>query len=105
MTRDFKVDDKTFADFRAYLDTRKLKYTPEELADNRETIEHLLAEEVLRQVFGEGEARKRSMAWDPQVQKALELIPRAEQLLKNPQQFVAEYAAETRPAAPRPQAH
>ena len=69
-----------------------------------EAIERELTEEVLRQVFGEGEARKRSMAWDPQVRKALELIPRAEQLLRNPQQFVAEFTAETR-TAPRPQAH
>jgi carboxyl-terminal processing protease len=104
VTRDFKVDDRTFADFRAYLDTRKLKYTPEELATNRVAIERLLTEEVLRQVFGEGEARRRSMAWDPQVRKALELIPRAEQLLRDPQQFVADYAAETRSPA-RAQAH
>ncbi len=104
VSRDFKVDEKTYTEFRAYLDTRKLKYTPEDLATNREAIERELTEEVLRQVFGEGEARKRSMAWDPQVRKALELIPRAEQLLRNPQQFVAEFTAETR-TAPRPQAH
>ena len=53
-------------------------------------------EEVLRQVFGEGEARRRSMAWDPQIQKALELVPRAELLLKDPQKFVAEKMAEGR---------
>src|SRR5687767_4424015 len=45
VTRDFKVDDKTFAEFTAYLDTRKLKYTPEELAGNRQSIERLLEEE------------------------------------------------------------
>ena len=104
VTRDFKVDEKTFGEFRAYLDARKLKYTPEDLVANREAIERLVSEEVLRQVFGEGEARRRSMAWDPQVRKALELIPRAEQLLRNPQQFVAQYAVESRVAA-RPQAH
>jgi carboxyl-terminal processing protease len=104
VSRDFKVDEKTFADFRAYLDGRKLKSTQEDLAANREAIERLLTEEVLRQLFGEGEARRRSMAWDPQVRKALELIPRAEQLLRDPQRFVAEYAAETRAVArPQPQ--
>jgi hypothetical protein len=52
-------------------------------------------------VYGEAEARRRTMAWDPQVQKALELAPRAAQLLKDPQQFVAERAAELKqPAAP-----
>ena len=103
VTRDFKVDEKTVTEFRAYLDQRKLKYTPEDLTANRVAIERLLAEEVLRQVFGEGEARKRSMAWDPQVVKALELMPRAEQLLRDPQRFVTTYAAESH--GERPQAH
>ena len=98
------MDEKTFNEFRAYLDQRKLKYTPEDLETNREAIERLLAEEVLRQVFGEGEARRRSMAWDPQVRKALELVPRAEQLLRDPQQFVAEFTAESRGTG-RPQPH
>ena len=102
ITREFKVDDKTFADFKAYLDARKLKHTPEELAENRVALERLLTEEIMRQVFGEGEARRRSVAWDPQVRKALELVPRAEQLLRDPQQFVADYTAE---AKARPQAH
>ena len=47
-------------------------------------FERQILEEVLRQVFGEGEARRRSMAWDPQVQKALELVAKAELLLQGP---------------------
>ena len=91
------------ADFRAYLDARKLKYTPQDLEDNRVAIERQLSEEIARQAFGEAEARRRSVAWDPQVKKALELVPRAEQLLRDPQQFVAQRAAEL--GASRPQAH
>ena len=45
---------------------------------------------MLRQVFGEGEARRRSIAWDPQVRKALALVPKAELLLRDPSTFVAE---------------
>jgi carboxyl-terminal processing protease len=92
--RDFVVDDTMLADFRDYLEQRKLRYTPEDLQQNREQISRLVQEEILRQAFGEAEARKRSMAWDPQLQKALELAPRAAQLLKDPQQFVAEREAE-----------
>ena len=99
--RDFQVDDKTLADFKAYLDTRKLKYTPEELSANRDAIAHQITEQVLLQVFGEGEARRRSLVWDPQVKKGLELVPKSELLLKNPQQFIAERVAQaqTRPVA------
>jgi len=103
--RDFKVDEKTLTDFKAYLDSRKLKYTPQDLADNRVAIERQLAEEIARQAYGEGEARRRSMAWDPQVRKALELVPRAEQLLRDPQQFVIARAAEAAAARAQAQAH
>jgi len=97
--RDFEVDERTLAEFKAYLDRRKLKYTPEDLAANREIISHQITEQVLVQVFGEGEARRRSLAWDPQVRKALELVPKAETLLKDPQRFIAERVAESRPVA------
>jgi carboxyl-terminal processing protease len=101
--RDFQVDDKVLADFAAYLDSRKLRHTPEDLKVNREVVSRLILEEVLRQIYGEGEARRRTMAWDPQVQKALELVPKAEELLKEPQRFIAEYEAEEKAAASRPQ--
>ncbi|HET7747691.1 MAG TPA: S41 family peptidase [Vicinamibacteria bacterium] len=94
--RDFQVDEAVLADFRAYLQGRKLKVADEDYAANREIIVRLLTEEVLRQVFGEGEARRRSVQWDPQVRKAVDLMPRAEQLLKDPQRFIAERVAETR---------
>ena len=100
--RDFQVDDRTMADFKSYLDTRKLKYTPEELAANREAIAHQITEQVLLQVFGEGEARRRSMAWDPQVKKALDLVPKSDLLLKDPQKFIAERVAENRPVGAPP---
>jgi carboxyl-terminal processing protease len=101
--RDFQVDDRVLADFTAYLDSRKLRHTPEDIAANREAISRLILEEVLRQVYGEGEARRRTLAWDPQVLKALALVPKAEELLKEPQRFIAEYEAEEKAAVSRPQ--
>ncbi|PYP99727.1 MAG: hypothetical protein DMF83_30000, partial [Acidobacteria bacterium] len=103
ISKDFQVDEKVLADFNAYLDSRKLKHTPEDLAANHEAISRLILEEILRQVYGEGEARRRTLAWDPQVQKALSLVPKAEELLKEPQRFIAEYEAEEKAAASRPQ--
>ena len=98
--RDFVVDEVMLDEFRAYLEQRKLRYTPEDLQANRERISRLIQEEILRQAYGEAEARKRTLAWDPQLQKALELAPRAAQLLADPQQFVAEREAERRQQKP-----
>jgi carboxyl-terminal processing protease len=100
--KDFRADDKVLKDFADYLDGRKLRHTAEDLRDNRPAISRLIEEEVLRQVFGEGEARRRSLAWDPQVKKALELIPRAELLLHDPAGYVAERAREQRLADAAP---
>lgn len=96
VARDFRADDLTLADFREYLDSRKLRYTQAEIDQNREQIVRVIEDEVLRQVFGEGEARRRSLGWDPQVRKALALVGKAEQLLRDPRGFVAEREQERR---------
>jgi hypothetical protein len=56
----------------------------------------LIEDEVLRQAIGEGAARRRSLAWDPQIKKALDLIPRADLLLRDPKTYVAERSREKR---------
>lgn len=91
---DFKVDDHMLADFRAQLASQKLHFTDEELQQHREEISRQITEEVLRQVFGEGEARRRTAQWDPQIQKALEVIPKAALLLRDPEKFILVHAAE-----------
>ncbi len=87
--RDFQVDDGMLADFASYLGSRKLRHTDSDLAENRAEISRRIEEQVALQVFGEGEARRRSLAWDPQVKKALEVVPRAELLLRDPKSYVA----------------
>jgi len=108
ISRDFTVDPAVWNDFQAFLETRKLAYSADELEANREALSRLILEEVLRQVFGEGEARRRTMAWDPQVKKALEVMPRAELLLEDPRSYVQAREADRKvaelvaPAAARP---
>ena len=88
--RDFRVDDAVLGDFRAYVESRKLRFTDEDFTSNRDEIVRRLEEQVLMQVFGEGEARRRSAAWDPQIAKALALVPRAAMLIQDPRTYVAE---------------
>lgn len=88
--RDFAVTDAVREDFRAFIESKNLRFTDEQLEENRVMVDRLIEEQVLRQVYGEGEARRRSVQWDPQVQRALELVPRAELLIGDPNSFVAE---------------
>jgi len=87
---DFKVDDQMMSDFAAYLKESEVPFDAEELETNREEVSRQIAEEMLRQVFGEGVSRRRSVAWDSQLQAALALMPRARRLLENPQAYIAE---------------
>ena len=97
--RDFQVDDAVLADSRPTSRSAKIAYTDAELQEHREDIRRRILEEALRQSFGEGEARRRTLAWDAQVQKALALVTKAELLLRDPEAFVAEREAEGRLAA------
>ncbi len=94
VSKDFRVDDAVLAEFQSYLGSRKLRYSALDLEQNRPAIVRLIEDEVLRQAIGEGEARRRSLTWDPQIRKALDLVPRAEMLLRDPRTFVAERARE-----------
>jgi carboxyl-terminal processing protease len=94
--KDFRADDAYLKEFRAYVESRKLRSTDEDFARNREEIARRLEEQVVMQVFGEGEARRRTVAWEPQVRRALALVPRAEMLLRDPRTYVAERERERR---------
>jgi carboxyl-terminal processing protease len=96
--KDFKVDEAVLADFRSYLDEQKIRYSAEELEANRELLTRALSNEIVHQVFGEAEARRRSVAFDPQIKKALDLAPKAELLLRDPQRLLAELEGERKVA-------
>ncbi len=98
VSKDFRADDAVLAEFRGYLDSRKLRYAPADLEENRVAVVRLIEDEVLKQAIGEGEARRRSLGWDPQIKMALELVPRAELLQRDPKNFVAERARDRRVA-------
>jgi hypothetical protein len=101
ITRDFEVDDKTWAEFKALVKGRGIPVVDADMDQNREQIARMIQDEVLRQVFGEGEARRKSMSWDPQVKKALEMAGRSELLLKDPKKFISQKEAETKIASRR----
>ncbi|MGI9628663.1 MAG: S41 family peptidase, partial [Longimicrobiales bacterium] len=59
ISKDFVVDDEVREAFRQYIESRELRFTDEELAEHRVAVDRLIEEQVLRQAFGEAEARRR----------------------------------------------
>lgn len=88
--KDFQVTAEVLAQFRDFLKEEKIPFEPAEIEANRAEIEAEIMEETMRQVFGEGEARRRLFALDPQLQKGIESIAQAKVLLKDPQRYISE---------------
>lgn len=97
---DFKVTPQIVEEFRAFLKSENITVDPTDFEANRAEIEAEILAETMRQVFGEGAARKRLYSLDPQLKKAVDSIPLARLLLKDPQRYISETATK-RAAASR----
>jgi carboxyl-terminal processing protease len=88
--RTFEADDAVLQDFRKFLDDEKIPYTEADLLENNNWVRSNLKSEVFVDAFGQEEGLKVRAETDPQVTKALDLLPQAKQLAENARRVVAE---------------
>jgi len=81
VAKDFEVDDAMVADFRKYVESRRVKIDEAAWTQDQTFIRAMIRFEIDSAVFGMGVARRRLLEVDPQAQHALGLFPKAEQLL------------------------
>jgi carboxyl-terminal processing protease len=93
VTKDFVVTDEVISDFRKYLDKQHIKYTEPEISDNLTWLKWQIKREVFTSVFGLNEGFKVALQDDPQLDKAMDLIPQARALYQNARKIVAERQA------------
>jgi len=84
------VDDATLADFHKFLDDEKVPYTEADFVQNNDWIRSSLKSEIFIDAFGQEEGLKVRAESDPQVLKALDLLPQAKALEENAQRIIAE---------------
>src|SRR5437868_5523010 len=89
-TNKFEVDDVVMQDFRKFLDEDKIPYTEGDLIENNEWLHSTIKSEIFIDAFGQDEGLRVRAETDPQVVKALELLPQAKQLAENAKRIVAE---------------
>jgi carboxyl-terminal processing protease len=92
-TKNFEVDDATFAEFRKSLDEASIPYTQAELLDNNDWLRSSIKSEIFVDAFGQDEGMRVRAESDPEVVKALELLPQAKALADNAKKIVAEHNA------------
>jgi carboxyl-terminal processing protease len=88
--KSFEVDEAVMQDFRKFLDGEKISYTEAELLENNDWVRANLKSEIFVDAFGQEEGLKVKAETDPQVMKALELLPQAKQLAETAKRVVAE---------------
>jgi carboxyl-terminal processing protease len=88
--RAFEIDDPILQDFRRYLDSEKIAYTEGELIENNDWLRSSIKSEIFVDAFGQEEGLKVRAETDPDVTRALDLLPQARALADNAKKVVAE---------------
>jgi carboxyl-terminal processing protease len=89
-SKSFEVDDAVLQEFRKFLDEEKISYSEADLLENNDWVRSSIRSEIFVDAFGQEEGLKVRAETDPQVVKALELLPQAKQLADNARRVVAE---------------
>ncbi|HTK95230.1 MAG TPA: S41 family peptidase [Terriglobales bacterium] len=93
IAKDFQVDDQVLQEFRKFLDDQKIAYTEADLMENNDWVRTNVKTELFIAEFGQQEGQRVQTEADPQVLKALELLPKAKELAENARKVIAERSA------------
>jgi len=89
-TEKFEVDDATLQEFRKFLDDEKIPFTEADLVANNDWVRSSIKSEIFIDAFGQEEGLKVKAETDPEVVKALDLLPQAKALADNAKKIIAE---------------
>ncbi len=92
VAKNFEVDDASMQDFRKFLDEEKVSYTDQDLAANADWIKWNVKSEIFTDALGQEQGLEVRAQADPQVMKALDLLPQAKALADNAKKVIAEKA-------------
>jgi carboxyl-terminal processing protease len=77
-------------EFRKSLDEEKVPYTEADLLQNDEWVKSNIKSEIFVDAFGQEEGLKVKAESDPEVLKALDLLPQARALAENAKKIIAQ---------------
>jgi carboxyl-terminal processing protease len=77
----FTADEAVLADFRGFLDSKKIAYDPDSLQAQTEIVRRSIKAELARSLFGENERYHLIIEADPALVEALTYFPQAAKLL------------------------
>lgn len=87
--RDFEATDAVIDEFRQFLDREKIELSDQEFQDNLDFIRRRIRLQLVAVIYGEADAGRLSVENDYLVQKALENLPQARELLAKAKKYMA----------------
>jgi carboxyl-terminal processing protease len=93
VTPNFEVDEPIMQEFRHFLDEEKIPYTEADLVENNDWVRYSIKSEIFTDQFGQDKGLEVRAENDPQILKALELMPQAKQLAEHARQVIAEHTS------------
>jgi carboxyl-terminal processing protease len=87
--KDFQATDEVLDEFKQFLGKEKIAFSDRDLKDNLDFIKTRIRFQLVESIFGENEADKISIENDTLVQKALENMPQAKELLAKAKRYIA----------------
>ncbi|MCU1284699.1 MAG: carboxyl-terminal protease [Acidobacteriales bacterium] len=88
--KNFAVNDEVMQEFRKYLEAQKIDYTEADLTENNDWLKPNIKSEIFTSEFGQEAGQRALREADPQVARALELLPEAKALNDGARKTIAE---------------
>ncbi len=82
--KDFSADSQVLEDFKAFLQSNKIRYDRDQFKEAEEEITRELNREIISSIWGIEEGVRDYRKHDPVVMKAIEVLPEAEALVQKP---------------------
>jgi len=86
---DFQVTDAVLQEFRQFLAEQKIQIPDQELKDNLDFIKTRIRPPLVEFIFGQTEASQIAVENDPLVEKAVQEMPQASELLAKAKRYIA----------------
>jgi carboxyl-terminal processing protease len=87
--RDFQVNDEVLDEFKQFLGKESIQIADKDFQDNLDFIKQRIQLQLVTVIYGENEAAQISVTNDYLVQKAMESLPQARELLSKAKKYMA----------------
>jgi carboxyl-terminal processing protease len=87
---DWSVDTATMNDFHNYILEQKVEFTESEYTQDYDSTRRRLQAEIYKTAFSVDESRKYELKTDPEVEQAIDALPKAQALMSNAKKIIVE---------------